>query len=184
MIVGARVSLLLAARAQAAARYLPHRTRVLVIAEAPPSADDRYFYFERVINKDWLWIALMKALYPSDWSWITKQERSRKAYWLEKFRDDGFWLIDAVKEPLNGSETEVIAKIRANVSTLILEVHRIAPEQIVLIKTNVYDELLAPLREAGLNVVNEKALPFPSSGQQTKFHTEFRRLVDTGKLRV
>ena len=49
---------------QARARYVPRRTRVLFVAEAPPLSLERYFYFEDVRNGDWLWIALMKELFP------------------------------------------------------------------------------------------------------------------------
>ena len=50
--------------------YLPGgRLRILFVAEAPPNSADRYFYFEDVKRDDWLWIALMKGLYPDQWRW-------------------------------------------------------------------------------------------------------------------
>jgi hypothetical protein len=63
---------------KAAKKYSPSDTRVLFVAEAPPNSIDRYFYFEDVTNADWLWIALMKELFPREWG-QTKQERKRKA---------------------------------------------------------------------------------------------------------
>jgi hypothetical protein len=50
-----------ARRAEAAARYRPKAVRLLLVAEAPPSALDRYFYFEDVPEQDSLfptWFAL------------------------------------------------------------------------------------------------------------------------------
>jgi hypothetical protein len=40
------------AREAAAALYRPQRVRLLLVAEAPPSALNRYFYFEDVRDQD------------------------------------------------------------------------------------------------------------------------------------
>jgi hypothetical protein len=153
------------------------------IVEAPPKSIDRYFYFENVNQGDWLWIALMKALFPSEWS-ITKKERQRKPYWLRKFQKNNFRLIDAIKTPIGGTHKQRMRLIRAAASELIKEIQSIDPKQVVLIKATVHKGLFQWLREAGLPVVNEKRLPFPSSGRQKQFHEEFRRLVDTGVIRM
>jgi hypothetical protein len=92
-------------REQAAARYRPQRTRVLFVAEAPPDSEDRYFYFEEVYDRDHLWLALMKALYGEEFH-RPARERTRKAYWLRRFQEDGCQLIDAVKEPLSGGHSK------------------------------------------------------------------------------
>jgi hypothetical protein len=39
-------------RARAARRYRPEKVDLLLVAEAPPSALDRYFYFEDVSEQD------------------------------------------------------------------------------------------------------------------------------------
>lgn len=164
-------------RAQAAAKYKPKRTRVLFIAEAPPDAEDRYFYFENVDEQDWLWLGLMKALFPNEFG-KTSDERKRKAHWLARFRDCGYHLIDAVKEPLSGTKSQNFAVIKANIARLSSEVRDITADRIVLIKANVHAALYRPLIEAGLNVLNKQPLPFPSSGQQTKFHERVKQLVE------
>ena len=53
--------------ATASVKYTPRNTHVLFVAEAPPDSIDRYFYFDDVKQGDWLWIALMQALFPSEW---------------------------------------------------------------------------------------------------------------------
>jgi hypothetical protein len=169
------------ARATAAAKYKPDRTRVLYVAESPPQTADRYFYFENVKRDDWLWIALMKALCPSEWG-CTKQERPRKAQWLSKFQDDGFWLIDAVKEPVRGSRRQRVALIESAAPALIEEIRGIDPEQVILIKATVHQALYRALTNAGLLVANETPVPFPAAGRQGQFENEFRRLADAGKL--
>lgn len=169
--------------AAAAKKFRPKKTTVLFVAEAPPEAVERYFYFEPVERDDWLWIALMKALYPSEWS-STKAERRKKQSWLLKFKESQFRLLDAVKVPISGSQTERVGLIHSAADTLIRDIVKIAPMQIVLIKATVYKALFSRLKDAGLAVANGQALPFPCSGQQTKFHNELRRLIDTGELRL
>lgn len=170
-------------KSAAAEKYEPERTRILFVAEAPPLSADRYFYFENVRGHDWLWIALMKALYASEWG-DTKTERRRKAYWLAKFQKSGFRLVDAVKEPLDGSPPSRIARIKASAPTLISEIRAIAPDRIVLIKKTVHDALFQQLRDAGFPVINETALPFPATGQQKRFHEGVRHLIESGSLQI
>jgi hypothetical protein len=159
-----------------ASKYAPHdNIRILFVAEAPPCSTERYFYFENVPRGDWLWIALMKALYPLEWT-VAKSERPHKSKWLEKFAASGFLLIDAVKTPISGSPNNRIRAIAENASGLIPEILALRPEKIVLIKTTVHDALFDQLRSVGLPVVNEIALPFPSSGQQKRFHDVFSSL--------
>ena len=83
----------------AAEKYVSINTNLLFIAEAPPSALERYFYFEDVQTGDSLWIELMKALYSSEFG-VTAEKRSKKKDWLTKFKNDGYRLIDALKEPV------------------------------------------------------------------------------------
>ena len=48
-------------------KYRPENIRYLLIAEAPPKADSkRFFYFEDVTEKDSLFLETMKCLYPAD----------------------------------------------------------------------------------------------------------------------
>jgi superfamily II DNA or RNA helicase len=47
-----------------------------------------------------------------------------------------------------------------------------------------HEALSKELKDAGLPVVNGRALPFPGSGWQTEFHDELRQLVDTGNLQL
>jgi hypothetical protein len=112
----------------------------LFVAESPPQSSDRYFYFENVKRHDWLWIALMKALYPSEWGYAA-QERPRKPQWLTKFQNSGFRLVDAVKEPISGSHRRRVALIKAAAPALIAEIRAIAPDRIVLIKKSVHEAL-------------------------------------------
>lgn len=158
-----------------ARKYKPDKTPILFIAEAPPNSIDRYFYFEDVRTRDWLWIALMRALFPFEWT-QPKEQRGRKRSWLEKFRDSGFYLIDAVKSPITGTRRQRVTKIRENADTLIAEIRTIDPECIILIKATVHEAICEKFKVAGLPIANKAPLPFPSSGQQGKFHERFLQL--------
>ena len=87
----------------AAKCFAPEKTNLLFLAEAPPSSVERYFYYPNVKTKDWLWIALMRAIYGEQFGDVYS-ERIRKMDWLKKFQSDGYRLIDAVKEPFNRDE--------------------------------------------------------------------------------
>ena len=157
-------------RRAASQRYKPDKVSTLFIAEAPPCADDRYFYFENVPEQDSLWIELTKAIYKDEFG-ETKKERPRKGAWLRRFCADGHYLIDAVETP------EVDAQcIKSNVRRLIKVIRDIDPEKIILIKVTVYENLYRILREQGLPVVNER-IPFPGSGQQKKFRQAMQRAL-------
>ena len=160
-------------RARKARKYLPKKTRILFVAEAPPLSIDRYFYFEKVERDDWLWIALMKRLPRANWG-HTKCERRRKPDWLKRFKDSGCQLIDAVKAPITGRSKQRVERIKVAAPSLIKEIKKIKPKRIVLIKATVHEALFEELRSAGLPVVNKEPLPFPSSGRQKEFERRFR----------
>lgn len=168
---------------EARKRYTPSSVNILFVAEAPPSARERYFYFPEVPEHDHLWIALMKALYPQKFG-ETRQERQRKHDWLTKFQMDGYMLIDACKEPIpkdSSGESKRRSLLRGQSDDLVAEIRRIDPRQVLLIKVTVYDALYEPLKEAGLPVVNER-LKFPSSGQQRKFQVCFKELINEARI--
>lgn len=63
-------------------KYKPEIIKFLLIAEAPPRAESkRFFYFEDIQNGDSLFLETMKVLYPSDCSNI-KTVRQRKRDFL------------------------------------------------------------------------------------------------------
>ena len=63
---------------KAASRYIPLETNVLFIAESPPDAIERYFYFENVQEQDSLWVGLMKALYKGEFGETSRERLSKR----------------------------------------------------------------------------------------------------------
>jgi len=79
-------------------KYRPKPLKTLLIAEAPPSLEsERFFYFEQVASHDALFLEMMKVLYGCE---DTQGIRKRKQEFLERFKNDGFYLIDAEEAPL------------------------------------------------------------------------------------
>ncbi len=168
---------------EAGKNYIPEETELLFIAEAPPATRERYFYFPDVRKHDYLWIGLMKALYGCEFR-DTGYERSRKHSWLTRFKNDGYRLIDAVKDPMpRVSESEKRLLIGSQLDDLVKEVRSISPRQIVLIKVTVYEALFESLREMELPVVDAR-LPFPGSRRQPQFQEQFKQLVDEKRLHL
>lgn len=148
-------------RTVAAARYRPDVVRCLLVAEAPPAAVDRYFYFEDVREQDSLFRHVAEGVLGS------KPERAGKRQALEALRDQGYLLIDLCGEPVVSR-----ADLPKHVPDLVRRAVESQPERVILIKANVFDLAFGPLTAAGLPVVPVR-IPFPGSGQQARFKVAF-----------
>jgi hypothetical protein len=155
----------LSLRQAAATKYKPDLVRLLLVAEAPPCAPDRYFYFERVSTHDWLFRYTWQGLTGS------KPDPARKAEHLAALRDAGVFLIDLHEQNIAKPS---LADLLPSVPALVDRCRTLRPERVVLIKATVYDAAHAALRSAGQPVVDER-IPFPSSGQQKRFLEAFKR---------
>lgn len=148
-------------RAAAAARWRPSTVRLLLVDEAPPSALDRYFYFEDVTTHDSLFRYVAAGV-------LGETPTRDKAPYLEELRQRGVFLLDLCADPFSDRREA----IPAAVPSLLDRVRRIAPEHVVLIGAAVYDAAFEPMRRAGLPVVDVR-LPYPGSGQQHRFAMHF-----------
>jgi hypothetical protein len=135
---------------------------LLLVAEAPPAALDRYFYFEHVPNHDSLFRYVVRAVL------ATEPSRTEKANQLRRLADRGVFLIDLKPEPKEPDET-----LEAHVPDLVERAVALRPRHVIPIKTSVTDLVRQPLRAAGLHVVDER-IPFPGSGQQRRFQERMR----------
>lgn len=151
-------------RRAAAERYRPDQVRLLLVAQAPPAADDRYFYFPDVASHDALFRSVARAILN------TEPTRSNKASVLTELRDRGVFLIDLKPDPVDGSP------LAPYVPGLLARIAELAPERIILIKTDVFDAAYPALAAAGLPV-SKMRIPFPSSGRQKEFAVAFGRAL-------
>lgn len=152
------------------ARYKPERIRLLFVAESPPNPRDgelRFFYNPELATWDHLFHALMEVVFDD------YQRRAHpKSYWLRRFQEAGFYLIDATDEPVNhlrGRERR--ETLRAALPYKLAEMRELVSREtpIVLVKKNVFELMAGPLREQGMNVIHDAPLPFPSNGWQRAF---------------
>ncbi len=85
-------------RDAAAAKYRPDAIELLLVAEAPPDAADRYFYFENVFSNDWLFRGVVEVLLGE------QPNRNDKANALSELKGRGVFLVDLKLDPIDGSD--------------------------------------------------------------------------------
>ncbi len=167
---------------EARKRYLPKKITCMLIAEAPPNAPGRFFYYELVDSKDFLFLGVMGALYPYEKSeyinWNRQPQRKEKL--LRRFQADGYYLMDIFNIPIEEYYEKHLDNIDDTVNELIENLNSLidADTPIILIKKFTYDMLDIRLRREGFNVINKGVIPFPSSGQQTNFKKGFKQALE------
>ena len=163
-------------------KYRPSNIKLIFIAEAPPSAVDRFFYYENVVTQDNLFLQLMEVLYPkliASYS-PTPNVRRNKRIFLERFRKDGYYLLDAKNTPIEPDESKEV-QLRRELPILIetLDLLRAKDLPLILISKTVYDVCTTPLRQHGFKVSNTSLIDFPGSGRQTIFRSKLTDLLAT-----
>lgn len=154
-------------RDAAAARYRPEVVELLLIAEAPPSSLDRYFYFEDVRDQDSLFRHVVRAVL------AIEPSRAEKASELRRLADRGVFLIDLKPEPKESGDV-----IERYVPDLVARAAALTPRKIITIKANVCDLTQPALRAGGLDVVDQR-VPFPGNGQQRRFLERMGAALDS-----
>lgn len=161
-------------------KFKPENIKILFVAEAPPDALERFFYFPHVRSSDWLYLGIVKALcaYPdTDSDNIdTKKLRKHKNEILKLLKDDGFYLMDLCPLPKSLIPLPELFKSdfieRLNNESAIDK----TATKIILIKANVYDCLFHSIEELGY-AVQPQRIPFPASGQQQIFAVEMQEAL-------
>jgi hypothetical protein len=143
-------------RERAAAAFRPARIRTLLVAEAPPSALDRYFYFVDVDIHDSLFRHVVEATFG-------ERPSRDKLPWLDELKAAGYFLVDLSPDPFD--DPHVLPPL---LPALVRRCRQLDPERIVLVGARLYDVAYDALREARLPVIDVR-LPFPGSGQQRRF---------------
>jgi hypothetical protein len=158
-------------------KYRPNSIAVLFIAEAPPCALDRFFYFEDVKKQDSLFLEIMGILYPQEKEKYLSSGRNThiKKDILDRFRSDGYWLLDLCEIPTSISNEPLVTHMPSLITRLEKFINKNTP--IILIKSNVYDCCYSLLIRKGYRVIDER-MPFPGSGQQKVFREKFKRALE------
>jgi hypothetical protein len=168
---------------QALLKYKPNDIRFIFIAETPPKSDsERFFYFENVDRQDSLFLETMKCLYPTETSGVpTTVIRAKKRYFLEKFMQDGFYLIDSLEMPFEErySSSQKIKLIRKGQDRLCNKVKALCSDKtsVILISATVFRANYEFLTNRGVAVINSEVIDFPGSGGQKKFKDKLQLLL-------
>lgn len=162
-------------------KYKPSRIRFLLIAESPPPAPEiqssrQFYYTDRIRKDDRLFTNTIRALYPETLDISEVELEQTKKIWLQKFQNDGFYMIEALDESQVHEVTKKERKelIRQNIPGIIKRVGQLADKdtKIILIKSNVFEEAAAPLRDAGFTVLNTELVDYPGRFNQKSYRTK------------
>lgn len=164
-------------------KYKPKKIKYLLIAETPPkSSSERFFYFENVTTQDSLFLETMKAVYPDITDGLNaKMIRNQKKKFLNKFMNDGFYLIDSLKTSfeIEYSNKEKIRLIKSGQEKLLKEIKSFHNDdtQVLLISKRVFEANYTYLEDNKIKVANKDFIDFPGSGGQKKFQDKFRKAL-------
>ncbi len=163
-------------------KYKPNEVKYLLIAEAPPDSIERFFYYDNVDEKDYLFLGIVQSLYPDlkDKFLATGRSSVIKNEILLKLKSEGFYLLDLSELPLS----LLIGNLSSQLSILINKVKKVAGKQtkIILIKTSVYDTAFRSLQEEFENVVNIR-IPFPLYDGVKLFPIKFEEALKSAGYR-
>ncbi len=168
---------------EAREKYRPDQIKLLFITEAPPPEErNRYFYFEKVRRGDSLFLEMMKVLFAEEVAAFdtVRQLRVEKSYFLERFQEEGFFLIHGHDSSLpNTTATARSTIYRNNVPEIIQKILALANPNvpIVLISAVIFRGLAEPLIKSGFQVIHNEMIEFPNSGQQLNFRRKLRPLL-------
>ena len=152
-------------------KYLPEQLRLVFILESPP-VSGKYFYDETGSTTEPLFSAMMKALHYNP---LNKKDG------LEFFKNQGFFLVDSTYRTVNKmKDKEREATILSDFENLVDDLEDINANNVhlILVKANICRLFEDKLKQKGFDVLNEGIMvPFPSSGQQKRFHAEIKKLL-------
>jgi hypothetical protein len=152
-------------REEAARRWRPATVDLLLVDEAPPSALDRYFYFEDVSTQDSLFRYVAAGV-------LGAEPTRDKAPLLAELQEAGVFLLDACVDPFSDRRTELPACL----PDLAARAAELRPRSAILIGARLYDIAYDVLCDSGIPVVDAR-LPYPGSGQQLRFATAFAEVL-------
>lgn len=168
-------------------QYRPGNIKILFIAESPPptaevSSSRQFYRADKARTEDRLFTNTIKALYPSALEQTEKELEADKKTWLQKFKTDGFYMIEALEESLPHEVTkkERQALIQEALPRLLERVRELANKntKIILIKSNVFEVAAQPLRDAGFTVLNTELLDYPGRFNQKAYREKLSRLLE------
>ena len=156
-------------------KYTHEYINIIFLLESPP-ASGNYFYNNEGSVSEPLYSAFMDYL---------KIIARTKEEGLKEFCKRGYLLVDATYIPVNNiaNNTERNRIIMQNYENLKTDLKNIDAlnnrTPIILVKANIYELFINQLPTDGFNIVNgQTKIPFPSTGQQSKFKIKIKELME------
>jgi hypothetical protein len=165
--------------------FKPAHIKGLLIAESPPPAPHvqssrQFYYTDRIRKDDRLFTNTIRALFTEAAQMTEAELEESKELWLNKFKDAGYYMIEALEESQVHEVTKAQrqALIRESVPRLIERVKELADQdtKIILIKSNVFEAAAGPLRQAGFNVLNTELVDYPGHFNQRAYREKLAKL--------
>ncbi len=105
---------------------------------------------------------------------VTRDDLAKrgKRPWLERLRDDGFYLIDLVPHPVNASRAHLRKRRAEYVNDCVQRASELNPDGVIVVKKDLYPLLQDPIQAAGLTLLHEIGIAFPR-GNRGEFITGF-----------
>ena len=167
-------------------KYRPSHIKVLLIAESPPPAPEvqssrQFYYTDRIRKDDRLFVNTIRALYPETLESTEAQLEEEKEIWLQRFKDDGWYMIEALEDSQEHEATKKQRheRIQAALPNLLERIKELVEPstKIILIKSNVFDVAAEPLRRAGYKVLNTELVDYPGRFNQRAYREKIARLI-------
>lgn len=159
-------------------RWKPDRVKLLMIAESAPAGGKdisgrRFFYAADRLGPDNLFRGVVEAMYGTS---KVDLQRTGKRPWLERLRNDGFFLIDLAPYPVNalnsGERRRVLYEA---IPGCIARASALEPAGVVVVKADLYGILARPLDTAGLPLLQDRPIALPLGNTRADFVAEFNR---------
>jgi hypothetical protein len=156
----------------------PQVIKVIFLGESAPDPGRgqwRFFYKPELTRYDNLFRGIMLGLYGASGAELGFS----KVPWLGRFQNDGYWVLDVCERPVNALEPSV--RREALMAAAPGAVHRVVEANpslgVIICKSNIFELMVPLLREAGLCILHDTALPFPLGNWQHEFAAGVRRAL-------
>ena len=145
--------------------YRPPTIEVLFVGESPPppgeSPGERRFFYSQSLNADHdhLYRAIMEALYAG----CSEVNPDDKATTLERFRQDGFWLVDMLDFPVSliwpRSRDNLLDAVAEETAAWLVDLR---PRRgVIICLKRVYERIDSLLEGTPARALHKRHLPFP-----------------------
>jgi hypothetical protein len=157
--------------AQLRSQWKPSRVKLLMIAESAPAdggdvSARRFFYADR-LGPDNLFRGVVEAMYGAS---KIDLERTGKRPWLQRLRNEGFFLIDLAQYPVNAlSAAERRRVLHEAVPGCVARASALDPAGVAVVKADLYGILNQPLASAGLPLLHDRPIAFPLGNTRADF---------------